>query len=140
SFTKSYRIYLLILPQANIMAAADRAETTASLFSTLSSQLQTRIAAATSGNVSTLNASLSDMNAKIADANFQAQAAIETLTPLKPGNGDKTVFASNQTTLKDARSKIKTAVADLVGARQDARSIVQGLKIRINASANAGNK
>lgn len=141
SITKSYRIYVLVLPQANIMAAADRVMFIVGQFNDLSAKLQARITAAqTPGqNVTSLNASLTDMNAKTADANVQAQAAINEVAALKPDNGDKTVFAANLAALKDARSKIHVAIQDLKTARQDAGSIVQALvAMKISASASAG--
>lgn len=140
SITKSYRIYLLVMPQGRIIAAGDRIMTIVGLFGDLSTKLQARISAAqTAGkDVTALNASLSDMNAKTADANVQAQAAITEVAALHPDNGDKTVFASNQAALKDARAKIKAAMADLKTARSDAGSIVKALiAMKLDASANA---
>lgn len=138
SISKSYRVYLLVMPQGRIIAAADRVVTTAGLMTELSAKLQTRITTAqTSGqNIIALTASLADMNAKTADANIQAQAAISAVANLKADNGDKTVYESNQTALKDARAKIKTAMTDLKTARQDAGSIVKVL-VSLKASASA---
>jgi hypothetical protein len=141
SITKSYRIYLLILPQGRITAAGDRIMTIVGLLNDLSTKLQTRIGQiqASSKDVTALDASLTDMNSKTSDANLQAQAAINELANLQPDNGDKTVFASNQAAIKDARSKIKTAIADLKTARQDAGSIVKTIlatKITTSASTN----
>ncbi|MDR3643279.1 MAG: hypothetical protein P4L74_06680 [Candidatus Doudnabacteria bacterium] len=138
SITKSYRIYVLIMPQGRITAAADRVMTIVGLFGDLSAKLQTRITAAqTAGqNVTALNASLADMNSKTGDANVQAQAAIAEIAGLQPDNGDKTIFTSNQAALKDARSKIKLAMTDLKTARQDAGNIVKALiSMKVTASA-----
>jgi hypothetical protein len=140
SITKSYRIYILVLPQGRITAAADRIITIVGLFNDLSLKLQARISAAQAAgqNVTALNASLSDMNAKTADANVQAQAAINEVVVLKPDNGDKTIMASNDAALKDARAKLKVAMGDLKTARQDAGSIVKALiAIKVGASAGA---
>src|SRR5579872_967763 len=141
SITKSYRIYVLVLPQGRITAAADRIMTIAGLFGDLSAKLQTRITAAqTAGqNVTALNVSLSDMNAKTADANIQAQAAVSEISSLTPDNGNQSVYQSNQTALSDARAKIKTAIADLKTARQDAGSIIKALvAIKASTGASAG--
>ena len=140
SITKSYRIYVLVMPQGRIIAAADRVVTITGTLTTLSGALQTRITAAqTAGqNVTALTASLADMNAKVTDANTQAQAAVSEIASLQPDNGDKTVFASNEAALKDARAKIKTATADLMAARKDAGSIVKALEaMKITTSASA---
>lgn len=138
SITKSYRIYLLVLPQGRITAAADRIMTTVGLMNDLSVKLQTRITAAqaTGQDVTAMNASLTDMNAKTADANVQANAAINLIANLKPDNGDQAIFQSNQAALKDARTKIKLATTDLKTARQDAGSIVKTLHtLKVKASA-----
>jgi hypothetical protein len=127
SITKSYRIFLLILPKARITAAGDRIADVAATLTTLAGKLQARISA-TTGDTSALTASLSDMNAKITDATAQASASITEVAPLVPDNGDTGVTASNAAALKDARSKIEAAIKDLVTARQDAGSIVKGLK------------
>lgn len=139
SIAKSYRIYLLVLPQGRITAAADRILGTGVLMTELAAKLQVRIAEAqTAGkNTSALTTSLADMNAKIADANVQANAAIALIANLKPDNGDKAVFEANQKALKDARSKIKLGTSDLQAARKDAGSIVKGLAaMNIKASTN----
>ena len=97
SITKSYRIFMLIIPQGAIEAASDRVLDIAGMFTTLSGQLQTRITAAqTAGNPMTTSvAAMADMNAKIADANTQANAAATEIASLQPDNGDATIQASN---------------------------------------------
>lgn len=141
SITKSYRIYLLVLPQGRITAAADRIMTTVGLMNDLSAKLQTRITEAqTAGqDVAAMNASLTDMNAKTADANVQANAAISLIANLNPDNGDQAVFQSNQAALKDARAKIKLATQDLQTARKDAGAIakaLRSLKIKTSTTTN----
>ena len=127
SITKSYRIFMLIIPQGAIDAAADRVLDVANLMTTLTGQLQAR-----GGNATTL----ADMNAKIADANLQANTAISAIASLQPDNGDQTVMASNTATLKAARTKIQTGQQDLVAARKDAGTIAKALLVS-NTSANA---
>ncbi len=140
SIVKSYRIFILIVPQGAIAAAADRIETIASLMNDLSAMLQVRITdAGTAGdNTTAAAAALADMNAKIADANVQAAAAVTETASLKPDNGDQTVMASNRAALQDARSKIVAAQKDLGAARKDAGMIVKDLmSFRTSASASA---
>lgn len=138
SITKSYRIYALIVPQADIMAAADRALTITGNMTTLSGKLQTRIAnAQASGkNVTSLQTALTDYNAKIKDAESQAQAAETEITGLVPDQGDKAKMQSNLSALKDAKSKIRAAQQDFVAARQDAQIIANALKEFGSSSAN----
>jgi hypothetical protein len=80
------------------------------------------------------------MDAKAADAKAQAQGAIDLVANLKPDNGDKTIFQSNQTAFKNARTKIRAATADLHTARKDANSITRalaGMKIKANVNTSA---
>ncbi len=140
SITKSFRIYVLVLPQGRITAAADRVMTIVTLLDTLSAKLQTRITAAQNAgqNMSAETTLVSDMNAKTADANTQAQAAVSEVSALQPDNGNTTIYNSNQAALKDARSKIAAATADLKTARQDAGSIVKIiLSLKISSTVNA---
>lgn len=146
SVTKGYRIYMLVLPQGRIEAAADRVLNIVSLMTSFETKLQARLdQAKTDGNdTSSAVALMAEMHSKILDANTQAQAAIDLVSGLQPDNGDKTVAQTNAQALKDARAKIKTAVADLKTARQDAGKIVKllaGFKAsstgNVNARANA---
>ena len=130
SITKSYRIYALIMPQAALIASADRVLAVATQMEALSTKLSARIdaVATTSADVSLLRASLSAYNAKVADAKVEAQAAIAAVTALKPDNGDQAVFQANLAALKSARAKVQAAQQDLVAARKDAKAIVQGIR------------
>jgi len=130
SITKLYRIFMLVVPQIQVMAAADRINVTAGLLADVGTKLQTSITAAqTAGkDVTALNTSYTDMQAKIADAKTQADNAIAKVKALVPDQGNKTVMASNVAALKAARDMLKTARADLVAARKDAGDIRDGLK------------
>lgn len=130
SITASYRIFALVVPQSRIEVAVDKINTAAESLTTLAGKLQVRITSAqTAGkDVASISASLTDMNAKLADANVQASAAASEVANLTPDNGDKTKMQSNEQALKDARSKIQVALKDLAAARQDAGTIVKGLK------------
>jgi hypothetical protein len=140
SITDSYRIFMLIIPQGNVLATTDAMNETAGMLSTLGGKLQTRISAAqTAGtDVSAMTALLSDMNAKISDAQTQTAAAVALVTPLQPDQGDATTIAANKTAFTAARADIKTARADLATARSDAGKIVAALKaLKTPASASA---
>ncbi|HQU08044.1 MAG: hypothetical protein B7X04_03300 [Parcubacteria group bacterium 21-54-25] len=129
SIAKSYRIFALVIPQSAITAAADRVNQIISQMQEFSGKLETRVnaAGAAGANVSALATALTDFNAKVADARVQATAAVNEVNVLKPDNGNQGVFQSNQAALKDARTKIDAARADLRTARQDAGTIVRGL-------------
>lgn len=130
SITASYRIFVLVIPQGHLLAAADRINTIADSLTAIGGKLQTRISDAQSAghDVSALQTALTDFNAKVADAKTQAAAAISAITGLTPDQGDKTKLQANQAALKNARALIKTATQDLDAARKDARTIMQGLK------------
>lgn len=137
SITANYRVFMLILPQARIAAAADRVVTLTSMFSSLGSKLQARLqAAAQAGSDTTaLTAALNDIAAKISDAQTQAQAAVSATASLQPDNGDTTVKASNTAALKQGKADIDAAQKDLVAARKDVGTIVAGLAKLPSASA-----
>ncbi len=138
SITKAYRIYMLVIPQGAVLAAADRISTTADLMTTFGAKLDTRIIEAkTAGKDVTVleNASIA-MKAKIADAKVQATAAINLTSNLRPDNGDQATVDANKKAMTDARAKIKLATEDLKAARKDAETIVKGLK-SFNSSVDA---
>ena len=145
SITDSYRIFMLIIPQGNVLATTDAMNETASMLGALGTKLQTRITAAqTAGaDVSAMNTLMSDMNAKIADAQTQTAAAVALITPLQPDQGDATTIAANTAAFTAARADIKTARAELATARQDAGKIVTDLKAlktpATSASTSTGN-
>jgi hypothetical protein len=130
SIIKSYRIYVLVLPQGRITALGDRTLTIGDLMGDLGTKFQARInAAQASGkDVATLNAQMIEYNKDIADSNTEAQGAINDVAILTPDNGDKVKFQSNELALKAARTKIKVSTADLKAARQIAISIAATLK------------
>lgn len=134
SITKAYRIYALVVPKASIIAAADRISTLVASLTTIAGKLGSRIVAA-SGDTSALSSTLSDLNAKVADATAQAAAASNEVSGLAPDNGTGTILASNNAALKDARAKLGVASKDLAAAREDAETVVKGLKALRSATA-----
>ena len=135
SITKSYRVYMLVVPQTDIVVQADRVNTIVGLMQTLGAKLSTRIVAA--GSPSNLTALLSDYNAKVSDAAAQAGAAVAEVVNLAPDNGNSTVQASNNAALKDARAKLEVARKDIVAARKDAGQIAADLKASATATTTA---
>ena len=140
SITASYRIFMLILPQGTIEAAADRALTIVGTMNDVATKFSARIQTAQSAgnNVTAAQTALADLNAKVSDANAQANAAVSEVATLTPDNGSSTIMASNTAALKDARSKIQAAQQDFVGARAAAETIIKDLAtFKVSASANA---
>ena len=130
SITASYRVFLLVLPQANILVTADSIKETSQMLASLAVKLQSRITSAGSAgeNISALNTLISDMNTKLTDAQTQADAAIAKISGLQPDGGDSTIATGNKTAFTGAKADIKVARADLATARADAGKIVAGLK------------
>ena len=139
TITDSYRIYMLVMPQARIAASADREVTLITMMNQLGAKLQARISAAQSAgsNVSALLAALTDMSTKLSDASTQSQAAVSVSAGLAPDAGDKTKQTQNAAALKTARADVQVAQKDLVAARKDAETIVKGLKSLPAVSASA---
>jgi hypothetical protein len=98
SITKAYRVYMLVMPQLQILAAADRITTTADLMTTFTQKLDTRIAEAKSAgkDVAALESASADMKTQISEAKANASAAITLTVNLKPDNGDKALMESNK--------------------------------------------
>lgn len=125
SIVTSYRIFVLFLPKTHILAAADSMLTTADQAATLAAKLQSRITTAQNAgkDVTALTTALTDMQTKIADAKTQANNAIAAVTPLTPDG-----YPDNKATLQSARGMLLVGRQDLTGARQDAKTIMEGLK------------
>lgn len=125
SIVNSYRIYLLYLPQTQIIIAADKLLNTADTLTELAAKLQSRIDE-TKGkgeDVSSLETTLTDMQTKIADAKTQANNAINAVSALQP-----TGYPGNKTSLQSARSMLQAALKDLQSIRQDTQKIIVVLR------------
>jgi hypothetical protein len=140
SITQSYRIYILVVPQARITAAADRMATVINMMGEVGTKLQARVNTAKSAGADTasLEAALTDLASKLTSAQGHAQAAVTAIAPLAPDQGDKTVQATNDAAIKKAQGEIKAGTGDLVDARKDIATIVGGLaKLKTNANVNS---
>lgn len=140
SITQSYRIYALIIPAGTIASAADRVISIADSMSMIGEKLQVRISEAQSAgkDIASLQTAMIDYNAQIAEAKVQAQAAITVTAALTPDNGDDAKFKANNKALHDARANVRAGSQDLKDARQDAKTIIQGLKaMGLDVSASA---
>ncbi|MEI8249282.1 MAG: hypothetical protein WCG07_02180 [Candidatus Taylorbacteria bacterium] len=129
NITEGNRVYALVMPKTQILAAADRVDTIVALMNTVGTKIQARLASSTTNpNIAQAQALFADYTAKIADASAQATSAVAEVTSLVPDNGNKTVAASNLAALKDAKKKIQAAQQDIVAARKDLEGIKQILR------------
>ncbi len=125
SIVDSYRVFVVFMPQIQLIGAADRLLTVAANLSAISTKLQERItqAEAAGKDVTQLNTYLTDLNTKVTDANTQANAVITEALALTPEG-----YPGNKTTIQTLRTKIKTGTTDIQTARQDAQNIIKQLK------------
>ncbi len=139
---ESYRVYMVVMPQARISAAADRMATIINMFIGTGTKLQARVNTEKTAGKDTTEAQklLDDMAVKITSAKTHAEEAVNLVTPLVPDNGDKTVMASNEAAIKKAQAELKLAQADIVAARKDLTGVIKalgGLKAAAQASSSA---
>lgn len=129
SIAASHRIAALMLPKAQIIASAERTLSVVKAMRTVDGKLQTLIdnAVAAGADMSAATAALVDYRVKVDEAETLANVAKDGVDNLQPDDGDKTVFESNNATLKDARNKIADAHQALVAARKDIQDIRHAL-------------
>ncbi|HWA31997.1 MAG TPA: hypothetical protein VG694_00890 [Candidatus Paceibacterota bacterium] len=142
TLSTDYKIYTLVVPKGYVMLSADRASGIVGLLTNIEAKLKARINASESaGNdAASLNGTLADLTAKLNDANSQAQAAEAAVAGLSPDNGGSSVADANSAALLSGREHIQAAIADLKAARDDAGSILAGLKeakVPLNANSSA---
>ena len=123
SITADNRVYALVVPQARISSANDKAITVINMITAMVPKLQQRITEAqTAGkDVTALNATLSDLNAKLADATSLSGSIPAGVSSLTPDQGNKTA-------LKAARKNLAIIESDLAAARKDVSKITAGVK------------
>ena len=130
SITTDNRVYGLVVPQARITSANDKAVTVMNMLSAMVPKLQQRIsdAQAAGKNVDALTAALNDLNAKLADATSLSGSIPGAISTLTPDQGNKTVAASNEAALKAGRKNLALIQADLAAGRKDVAKITAGVK------------
>jgi hypothetical protein len=128
SITTNFRVYALVMPQISIVTSADRINTLVDMMSVISTKLTNRLITATgTPNLSELQVLLGDFNTSVANAKIASDNAVQEVSALVPDQGDKTLMASNNAALKDARAKIISAEKDLKTARKNAGTIIKSL-------------
>jgi hypothetical protein len=130
SITKDYRIYMVVVPNAKVLASTDTAMADITTYQSSLASLNTRIAAAsaTGKNVTAIEGSAADATAKLTDAQTQSQNLVTAVTSLKVDNGDKTVEATNKAQLASVKTAGVAMKADISATAKDIASIRTGLK------------
>lgn len=137
SVVKLYPTYLIVLPQARIVAASDQVLEMVDMFDALAVKLQARIDAAKASGVTvtTMAAAMTDLQKKTADATKQAEAAIGHMLLVTPNPTDATALAKNKSELTIGRANIKISNQDLTAAYKNAQAIVKTLStLKVSSS------
>ncbi len=142
SITKSYRIFMLIIPQARVAATADAISTTVTMMTTLGTKFQTRLMALENNGKDTtpLLGLMDDFKLKLLDAKAKADAAVSVTASLQPDNGDKATIQKNNDAFAEAKADLKAAQADLKAAREDAEKLLNGIRtlsVKVNVTSTA---
>ena len=122
-----YRVYLLVVPQVNLVNGADTVRVAKTTFDQISTNLTARIAAAKAAgkNTATAQADLDAMNAAVAQAAGLAAPLPAALLPLTPAQYNAGTAGP---VLKNARTALVRARGLLQSARKDAVACRDALK------------
>jgi hypothetical protein len=118
-----YRVYLLVVPQVNLVNGADSVVAAQTKFADVNTKLSARIAAAKAAgkNTTAAQADLDAMNAAVTKAVGLASplpAALLPLTPAQYNGGTAGPILSNaRNAIVQARDQLKAAVADAAACR-----------------------
>lgn len=122
-----YRVYLLVVPQVELVRGADALMSAVGRFGTLSTQLAARIAAekAAGKDVAAAQAALDAMNANVAQASTMASPLPGQLLPLTPAQYNAGTAGP---VLEHAREAELSARSLLLAARDDAAACIADLR------------
>lgn len=125
SIKDSYRIYALFIPKIHILAGSDQLAIATDKITEIATKLEQKIQILEQNNsdVSGLKTYLADLKTKNADAIKQYQTIQSSVLTLTPEG-----YPGNKTTLQEARKMLQLGKQDIQKARQDATSILQGIK------------
>ncbi len=130
SITASYRIYMLVRPQIEILVAADKMNTLRENLTVLTDKITARINAlkASGKDTAALETTLANTRAKLADAKLQADAAINRMSVLLPDNGDTTVARSNRDSLSKSHADIRVGKMDLHVVKENLEALIKQIR------------
>jgi hypothetical protein len=124
-----YRVYLLVVPQASLVGAADGVLAAQPHFAQISSDLAARIAAAQAAgkDVAAAQAALDAMSAQVSNAVALATGLPAKLLPLTPADYNsgsaRPILTGARTDLGKARVDLRSAVADAQACRNALRAL-----------------
>jgi hypothetical protein len=125
SIVTDYRVYVLMLPKARLVAATDRFAVAAGKLTALEAKLQAKVdAAKTAGKDTTaMQAKLTDMTTQLKAESSATAGLTAKLLALQPSdyNAQHTLLTGYRDTMKGAQTNLKTA-------RDDAKSVIDLLK------------
>jgi len=122
-----YRVYLLVVPQVNLVNASDAVQATKTAFDKVNTNLSARIAAAKAAGKDTTVAqqNLDAMNAAVSQALSLTAPLPAALLPLTPAQWNS---GSAAPVIKDARAKLVQARDLIKTARKDAQACRDALR------------
>jgi hypothetical protein len=116
SIITNYRVYVLVVPQVDLVKAADDQQVAEGKLSSLATKLQSRIDEEQQKGVSvtTMESALTDLNSKDAAAQTISSNIETTVISLVPSdyNTNHSVLSGDRNQLVNAQTDIKTAEAD----------------------------
>lgn len=120
-----YRVYALIVPKVHLVAAADRMQAAIEKLQALAAKLNDKILAAQAKgkDVTSLITTYNDLIAKLNDAKAKYVSVEKTTLVLQPSD-----YNANHAVLMAQRDTLKQGRTSLQAARDDVKSIVNGLK------------
>jgi hypothetical protein len=126
----TYRVYLVVTPQAYVSAACGHIQRAATTLTTDEGKLKARVAAAAAAgaDMSSADTALADMSSKLSAAQTESNDAYSSLSGIVPDQGVKSVETSNAAAVIAAHGDLVSARADLVGAVSDAQTAIANLK------------
>ncbi len=113
-----YRVYLLVVPQVNLVRTADDQQVAEGKLTTLAGKLASRV---NSSSSTAIQNDLSDMNSKISTAQNLSSSVETTVLGLTPSG-----YTTGE--LSSYRDQLKTAQNDIQAAATDAKTIIASLK------------
>lgn len=124
SIITNYRVYLLVVPQVNLIKAADDQQVAEGKLSALATKLQSRINAKQQQgtSVTTLQADLVALNSKTAAAQTVSSNIETTVIKLVPSD-----YNSNHSVLSGDRNQLVNAQANIKAAEAEAQTIITQL-------------
>jgi hypothetical protein len=119
SIVSDYRVYVLLLPKTRLVASSDRFAVAEDKLTALHDKLGAKVPSTDAASL----AKLTDMQKQTAAAKSISDSLVPKLLAMAP-----TDYNANHAVLVQYRASLKTAQADLVTARDDAKAVIATLK------------